>query len=293
MHWTQLNHEARLTRDQKSVLTVKQTVRKMDVSGIVYDSEPVDYYLDDHVGVWDVASNSISMPVSIADYYNPVSERLLESNSMTYISNLACDYAPVEEALDWCVPSVTAVASCAALLVTSERCLGGLGWSSLIVPASIEQPIHDSWRVCPPALFELKQQVAHVGGERVRLAEPPHLPRLAAQHRHGRRVRQGVVGDLVDALVLARQLDVLLHPRRGQVLRSPRRAGGSVSTNVLSSSVRVHPRTHSPSEEQWRRTGDYGLRAGPAGEIVWFPSVWSVCGPGGRMVPVRRRRQTD
>ena len=45
--------------------------------------------------------------------------------------------------------------------------------------------------------------------------------------------------------------------------------------------------------KQWRRTGDYGSRAGPAGDVVWFPPVWSVCGPGGRMVSVRRRRQTD
>ena len=58
------------------MLTVRQTVRALDVEGVMYDGEEVEYYIDDHVGVWDLSGGELDSPVSLADYMNPAAERV-------------------------------------------------------------------------------------------------------------------------------------------------------------------------------------------------------------------------
>lgn len=110
INWEQINHEARISSDQKSVLTVKQTVAKMPVNKkkLFFENTSVEYYIKDHVATWHLDStddggsdDDLQMLYDVEKYVNPRDDRITAENSMTWLTDLSCDTDEISEALDW------------------------------------------------------------------------------------------------------------------------------------------------------------------------------------------------
>ena len=120
LDWVQLNHECRVNTGGTGVLSVYQTVEVATTSE-TYVHEAMEYYFNDHVVQWDVASGELEILYSIETAFaNPIDNYLDQPSSMTYDPVSGCgDSTDSLSVLDWSHSS--AVSESADAYVVSMR----------------------------------------------------------------------------------------------------------------------------------------------------------------------------
>ena len=120
--WVQVTHEARVSSDGTKILTVYQTVEAASSDDDNdYLGESLDYYLNDHVGVWDVGEGTMTLAASVTDTFaNPVDNYFEESESMTF-STCQCGTEASLSALDWSHTSAVSESSDGSVYLASLR----------------------------------------------------------------------------------------------------------------------------------------------------------------------------
>ena len=76
-NWTQINHEARVTEDQQSVITVESLIARLGKdSEIKYLGNEVDYYITNSIAIWHPETGELSHEYYLDDYFNPLKNRV-------------------------------------------------------------------------------------------------------------------------------------------------------------------------------------------------------------------------
>lgn len=102
LDWSLITHEARVSRDQSTVLAIVETVTQAEEgSKIIYDGTRVEYYMEDHVARWEPATNTLVKLFNVEKLWDPISNLMREPNSMTFESVGCSANGASVDALDW------------------------------------------------------------------------------------------------------------------------------------------------------------------------------------------------